>query len=62
MTNQQFMPFKEHMQVYGLQLLADNGSQEISSDFLCFIAKATVEMYPKTVSDQPLQQKLIENL
>ena len=52
-------PFSEHMNVYGLQLLADAGEQKITSEFLCFVAKTNIEMYPKTVPDQLLQKKLL---
>ena len=47
---------------WGIQLLADNGAQDISSTFLCFIAKTTREMYPKTVDDQALQKTMLENM
>jgi hypothetical protein len=50
------------MNVYGMLLLADQGNQDISSNFLCFVAKTNVEMYPKTVPDTAMQKKLLSNM
>ena len=61
-VDNEFIPFKKHMNVYGMTLLADAGEQKISDDFLCFVAKTTVEMYPKSVPNPTVQKQMISNL
>ena len=61
-TDSHIAPFSEHMNVYGLQLLADANGQQISSNFLCFVAKIVVEMYPQTVPNLSDQTTLLENM